>query len=134
MAYSKAMLIQSFVAASDMSAASQQYIFVEMATNGQVHPANAVTDKIVGVLLNRPARAELAEICMHGICPVRVGGTDLSVNDLVTVDTTSRAAAGVAGTATTSYLVGRVIDTDNADNDGKLVTIALNCLSLARGA
>jgi hypothetical protein len=134
MAFEVPVLIHSFTAASDMSAVTAQYTLVRQAPNGHVHPCTAVTDIPIGVLQNTPERGKLAEVMLLGISKVRVGATDISTAGfLLGVDATSRAAAIVAGTATTTFVVGRVL-ADSGDNDGSLLTAAINCLSLARGA
>lgn len=133
MAFEKLLQVQSFTCASDMSAASQQYIFVKLGSTG-VHPCTAATDVPVGVLQNSPERGQLAEVCMIGVSKLRAGATDLSLAELVGVDTASRAVAlSVGTTATSAYILGRVINVDAADNDGGLVTAAINCLAPARG-
>lgn len=134
MAFEIPVLIVGLKAASDMDAASCQFAFVKQASNGDVHLCTAATDIPIGVLQNLPKRAATAEVLMCGVTKLRVGATDITAPGLVGTDATSRAAAYVAGTATTSYLVGRTIKVDNADNDGRVVTAAINCLSVARGA
>lgn len=134
MAFEKPLFIQSFTCASDMSASSQQYILVKLDSSGQAHPCTAVTDKPIGVLQNQPALGELAEVMVMGITKLRAGATDLAVEAVLGVDTTSRGAALTAGTgaSTTSYVVGRVIHVDASDNDGALVTALINCVNLNR--
>jgi hypothetical protein len=131
-AFEKPIQIQSFTCASDMSAASQQFIFVKLGATG-VHPCTAATDVPVGVLQNLPERGQLAEVCMIGVSKVRAGGTDLALAAQIGIDSTSRAVVLAVGTTSTgSYILGRVLGIDNADNDGALVTAAVNCLAPAR--
>lgn len=134
MAFEKPLLINTFTAASDMSAASMQFCFVEMDSSGNCHLANAATDLPLGVLQNLPSRGQLAEVLVLGVSKVRAGGTDLSVGALIGVDSTSRAAALTVGSgaSTASYVAGRVIQIDASDNDGALVTANINCLTLNR--
>jgi hypothetical protein len=134
MALEKPLLMHGFKAASDMSAASQQFIFVKLDTSGNVHPCTAVGDIPIGVLQNRPERDQTAEVMLAGVTKLRAGATDLAIAAIVAVDATSRAAAVVAGTTgTSSYLAGKVIAVDAADNDGALVTATINCLNAGRG-
>jgi hypothetical protein len=123
----------TFTAASDMSAASQQYIFVKLDASGNVHPCTAATDKPIGVLQNRPALSELAEVCVFGQTPLRVGGTDVALDALLGVDSTSRAATLTPGTSTTAFVCARALKIDS-DNDGALITATVNCLAPGRAA
>lgn len=125
----------SFTAASDMSAASCQFAFVEQASNGDVHLCNAASDIPLGVLQNRPQRGEVANVMVTGVSKVRVGATDITAPALIGTDATSRAVVYVAGgTGTASFIVGRVIALDSTtDNDGKLVTALINCANPAHG-
>lgn len=132
MAFEKPILIQSFTAASDMSAATNQYCLVEMDSSGNVHLAGAATDKAVGVLQNLPERGEQAEVMVLGISKVRAGATDLAVDALIGVDSTARAAALTPGTSTAAFVIGRVIHVDASDNDGALVTALINCINICR--
>jgi hypothetical protein len=116
-----------------MSAASQQYIFVKMDASGNVHPCTAATDRPIGVLQNRPALNEMAEVCVFGQTPLRVGGTDIALDAILGVDSTSRAAALTAGTSTTAFNCGRALKIDS-DNDGALITAVINCLNPGRAA
>lgn len=135
MAFEIPVQILSFTAASDMSAASCQFAFVEQASNGDVHLCNAATDIPLGVLQNTPQRGQTAEVCVLGVTKVRVGATDItSAGGLLGTDATGRAATYVAGgTGTATFIVGRVIAIDATNNDGALVTALVNCANPARG-
>lgn len=140
MAFAKALLIQSFTAASDMTAASCQYTFVKFAASAEtVLPCTAVADIPIGVLQNTPAQGKQAEVAIFGITKLRVGTTDIALvsttSGTVGVDTTARAAilgAPGVGAQTTSYVLGRIISVDATDNDGGLITAAINCINLTR--
>lgn len=133
MAFEIPVQILSFTAASALSAASQQFCLVALTSTGKVVPCTAITDKPIGVLQNNPGRDELAEVMVLGVTKLRAN-VDLAVDDLVGTAANSRAAVYTAGaTGTSSYIVGRVIAIDAADNDGRVVTAAINCLSPTRG-
>lgn len=132
MAFEIPVQILSFTAASALSATSQQFCFVALVAGGVV-PCTGITDKPIGVLQNSPARGELADVLVLGVTKLRAN-VDLAVDDLVGTAANSRAAVYTAGgTGTSSYICGRVIAIDNADNDGRVVTAAINCLSPTRG-
>ncbi len=133
MAFEIPVQILSFTAATAMSAATEQFCLVKLASNGNCHLCTAITDKPIGVLQNSPARGELAEVMVLGVTKLRAN-VDLAVDDLVGAAATGRAAVYVAGTTgTSSYIAGRVIAVDATDNDGRVVTAAINCLSPTRG-
>ncbi|HYE75638.1 MAG TPA: hypothetical protein VEF04_20005 [Blastocatellia bacterium] len=119
----------SFIAGGDLSA--KQYHFVKMSANDTVVVCSAVTDKPIGVVQNAPASGGTAEVCLAGITKVS-GDADLGYGDSIGTSSDGQAAAYVAGTDTTKYPVGQVIE-DNAAAGG-LVTAAINCLSVHRGA
>ena len=126
----KGLLIQSFTAASDMSAATHQFIFVQLTSDSKCHPCDNVQDKPVGVLQNRPALGETAEVALFGITKLRVGASDLAVDAQVTTDASGR---GRAITATSKDFVGaRVLFVDATTNAGALVSASVNCLNIAR--
>lgn len=139
MAFEKPVLIQSFTAASDMSAASQQYILVKQVqpTSGgdlQCCPCTTTADFVIGVLQNNPERGEQARVMMLGISKVRVASTDIAsvTAAFLGVDATSRAVVLTPGTSTVSFVLGRVLHYDATDNDAALVTAAVNCINLNR--
>jgi len=117
------------LAASDMSASTQQYMVVKVVSGG-VGPLEAATDKPLGVLLNRPKLGEVAEICHLGLTKIRAGAADLAVDALLTPNATGGAVSAVSG----NFMFGRVHSIANADNDGAVVVAAVNFLSLGRAS
>ena len=139
MAFEKPLVIQSFTAASDMSAASQQFIFVKQVqpssgVDMQCCPCTSTADFAIGVLQNNPERGEQARVLMLGISKVRVSSTDIAAVTaaFLGVDATARAVVLTPGTSTVSYVLGRVLHYDATDNDAALVTAAVNCINLNR--
>lgn len=140
MAFEKPLLIHSFTAASDMTAASQQFCLVKFAAaSDTVLPCTAVADLPIGVLQNLPRQGEQAEVMVLGVTKIRVDATDITdvsaTSGLLGVSASARAtvlgAPGV-GAQTTQYLIGRVINVDATDNDGALATALINCINLGR--
>lgn len=113
------------------SLASSQFKFVKLNTSGEVIVCAAVTDVPYGVLQNAPASGEVAEVCVIGITKVQ-GDADLAKADLIGTSADGQAAAYVAGTDTTKYIVGQVLD-DNAAAGG-YATAVINCANPHRGA
>lgn len=136
MAFEKPLLVHSLTAASALTASSAQYTFVKQLSNGQVVACAAVTDMPIGVLQNSPDANEQAEVMLVGITKVRVGGTDISGVSaaFLGIDSAGRAAILVPGTgaSTTSYVLGRILHVEGSDNDGALVTAAVNCINITR--
>ena len=62
----------SFIAGADLSA--KQYYLVEMSADQTVTVANATTDKIVGVLQNKPTAGQIARVRVHGVTRVVCNG------------------------------------------------------------
>lgn len=126
-------MIPGLVAGADLSAAAAQFTFVKISASGTVVQCSAVTDRPIGILQNRPASGEAAQVMADGVSKVRANA-DLAAGDQIGTHSNGRAAAYAPGTDTTKYIVGQVIQIDASDNDGALVTAAFNCLSAARGA
>lgn len=140
MAFEVPVLIRSFTAASAMTAASLQYTFVKFASSSEnVIACAAATDLPIGVLQNLPAQGEQAEVMLLGITKLRVGATDIGLvsttSGVLGCDSTGRAAclgAPGVGALTTQYVLGRAIQIDASDDDGALLTAAINCINLVR--
>jgi hypothetical protein len=118
-------------AASALSAASQQFTFVNQVAAGVV-PATAATDLPIGVVQNSPNRGEPALVAYKGITKLRVGGADVAVAARIGTDATGRAIALTAGTSTGYHVLGRILYIDASDNDGALVTAIVDCTAPPR--
>lgn len=119
----------SFEAGADLSA--KQFYFVKMSANNTVTVCAGVTDVPIGVLQNKPTSGQTAEVTVCGITKVS-GDADLAYGNLIGTSADGQAAAYAAGTDTTKYVVGQVIDDNGAA--GGLVTAAINCMNPHRGA
>jgi hypothetical protein len=119
----------TLVAGADLSA--KQYTFVKINSSGEAVAAAAATDIPVGVLQNAPTSGQEAEVLI-------VGGTKLiagaAIAEGAQIGTTSagKAAALVAGTDTTKYVVGTLLTESAAD--GNIVTAVINCANPHRAA
>jgi hypothetical protein len=130
MAYEIPGQMVSFQAAADLSA--YQFRFVKLDANGQVALCSAVTDIPIGVLQDKPgAQGRACNVMLDGITKI-VGGANLAKGDQVGTDTTGRAVAYVAGTDTTKYPVGQILE-DNSVAGG-LCTMVFDAKKAARGA
>jgi len=116
-------------AGADLS--SSQYNFVKLNSSGKAVECAAVTDKPVGVLQNNPISGQAAEIVVVGLTKVSANAA-LAIGDLIGTSSDGQAAAYVAGTDTTKYVVGQAMVTSGGADE--ITTIMVNCASLHRGA
>lgn len=130
MAFERAVLLDgSRKAAADLS--TKQYYFVKLDSSGDVAVCAAVTDIPYGVLQNKPTSGETAEVMVIGISKVN-GDADLSKGNQIGTAADGQAAAYTAGTDTTKYIVGQVIDDNSAG--GGYATAVINCAAPHRAA
>lgn len=97
---------RTFKAAADLS--SSQYFIVKQDSNGDVVLAAAATDKLLGVLENKPTSGGNASVRLvnsAGTAKVKAGGT-IAIGDLITADSAGKA---VATTTAADNLLGRAI-------------------------
>lgn len=115
-------------AGADLSA--KQYHFVKLDANGRVVAIAAATDRPIGILQNKPtALGQAAELMCDGVSRL-VGGGNVAKGDLLSTTATGRAAAIVAGTDTTRYALGTVLD--DSDNDGEECSVLFDCKNAGR--
>ncbi|MDQ4119890.1 MAG: hypothetical protein M3209_00300 [Acidobacteriota bacterium] len=115
-------------AAADLS--TKQFFLVKETSNG-IELCGAATDKPAGVLQNQPKQGEPAQIMRLGISKVIVAAA-IGVGAQIGTDATGKAAAKVAGTDTTNYVVGSLIEASTGAN--QIVTAAVNFLNIHRAA
>jgi hypothetical protein len=113
-------LIPGLKAGADLSAADKQYKFVKLSAKGTVVLCTAITDKVVGVLQNRPASGEGADVCAIGLTKLQ-GDADLAVGVYVGPSTDSQAQVAVA----TQFPCGQIIEDNGAA--GGYCTALVNC-------
>lgn len=130
MAYEVPGFMITLQAAADLS--GQQFRFVKLDANGQVAAITAVTDIPIGVLQDKPgAQGRAANVMINGVSKV-VGGANLAKGDQVGPDVQGRAVAYVAGTDTTKYKCGQILE-DNSTAGG-LCTMLFDCATPNRFA
>lgn len=124
-------LIPGLRAGADLSAAANKFKFVKLSAINTVVLCDGATDRPIGVLQNRPASGEGADVCAVGITKVQ-GDADLAVGNLIGTSGDGQADAKTPGTDTTEYVVGVVLE-DNTTAGGLCVAL-INCASPARAA
>lgn len=123
-------LVPGLIAGADLSAAANQYKFVELTAAYTVNICDATTDRVIGVLQNRPKSGEAAEVCVFGLTKVNSDAA-LSVGNQIGTAADGQAAAYAPGSDTTKYIVGVVVEASGAA--GGYATALVNCLA-GRGA
>jgi len=119
----------SRVAGADLS--TLQYYYVKLSTTDTVVVCAAATDVPIGVLQNAPTSGQAAEIMVTGITKVNSNAA-LSIGNLIGTAADGQADAKTAGTDTTEYVVGVVLEASGAA--GELATATVNCLNPHRAA
>ena len=124
MAYTEAKIqLGSLSAASDLSA--KQYHFVKLASATTVDIVSASTDTPIGVLMNKPAAGESAEICVFGIAKVKAHGSVTFGQVLGT----SSAGKAEANPGATQKVVGQAIQGASANEIFTIFLNPTNCLN-----
>jgi hypothetical protein len=123
-------LSTTFKAGADLS--SDQFKFVKLNANRQVILCAAATDVPIGVLQNKPdASGKAAEVMMTGISKVNSDAA-LTAGNLIGTASDGQADAKIAGTDTTEYIVGQVIQGSGAA--AEMAEASINCLNPVRAA
>jgi hypothetical protein len=85
MAFEDDVLDISFIANADLDA--YQYHFMKLAANNTVTVCTGATDKIIGVLQNKPLSGQVARVRVYGISRVYAATSALTYGSLVGTDT-----------------------------------------------
>lgn len=119
MAYEMPVFDISLVAGADLSAA--QYQVVKVDTNGKAVLCSAVGDAAIGVLQNKPAAGQTAQVRILGVTMAVAGGA-IAAGALVATDATGKVVAATEATANT---------TDGTISGSRALGIALQSASAA---
>ena len=119
----------TLVASGDLSA--QQYKFVKMSADNTCVICAAATDVPIGVLQNTPTSGKEASVTVIGGTKL-VASAAIAAGVKIGTNNAGKADAKVAGTDTTEYTVGAVIQASGADGD--ILTAVVNCASPNRAA
>jgi hypothetical protein len=114
----------SFPAGADLSAAANQYKFVEVDSSGNVTVCNAATDRPVGVLQNRPKSGEAAEVVIAGITKLQADAA-LTIGTLIGTSADGQADAKTLGDAGTEFVVGMALSASGAA--AEIITALVDC-------
>lgn len=113
------------------SLAGKQFYFVKLNADDQVIVCAGATDVPIGVVQNAPASGETAEVVVCGVTKVSSDAA-LTAGNLIGTSADGQADAKTAGTDTTEYVCGQVIEGSAAA--GGLAVAAINCANLNRAA
>lgn len=117
------------VAGADLS--SSQYYFVKLSTTDTVIACAAATDVPIGILQNAPTSGQEATIMVTGISKVSSNAA-LTIGNLIGTSGDGQADAKTAGTDTTEYVVGVVLEATGGA--AELATCTVNGLNPHRAA
>ncbi len=117
------------VAGADLSSA--QYKYVKLSTTDTVILCAAATDVPIGILQNAPASGAEATIMVTGISKVSSDAA-LSIGNQIGTSADGQADAKTAGSDTTEYVVGVVLEASSGA--GALATATVNCLNPHRAS
>jgi len=117
------------VAGADLS--SSQYYYVKLSTTDTVIACAAATDVPIGILQNAPTSGQEATIMVTGISKVSSDAA-LSIGNLIGTSGDGQADAKTAGSDTTEYVVGVVLEASGGA--GELATCTVNGLNPHRAA
>jgi|TARA_R100000093_G_scaffold66958_1_gene38220 hypothetical protein len=117
------------VAGADLS--SDQYKYVKLSTTDTVILCAAATDVPIGILQNAPASGAEATIMVTGISKVSSDAA-LSIGNQIGTSADGQADAKTAGSDTTEYVVGVVLEASSGA--GALATATVNCLNPHRAS
>lgn len=109
------------------SLASAQYHIVQLDAAGAIEIGEGATDKLVGVLQNKPASGEAAIYRFLGTSKVVAGGV-VTLGDWVTSKSDGRA---LTTTTDLDVIIGRALETSAADGDVIEVQLGIFTLSVA---
>jgi hypothetical protein len=118
-----------FTAGADLS--GSQFLFVKLSADNTVILCAAATDKPIGVLQNKPTSGQSAEVVISGIGKV-VATASIAAGALIGTNNAGKAVALVAGTDTTAYVVGTVLEGVGAANG--IITATIDCAGPNRAA
>ena len=116
-------------ATADLSGSQYRLVKVDTNTDGNVVICGAVTDKPLGVLLNKPAAGQAATILCAGVTQL-ASGAAVANGDTIGVDITGRGVNQAPVNANPVF--GQALSTSGGA--GQIITVAINCLSSQPGA
>lgn len=129
-------LIPGLVAGADLSAAACQFKFVKLSADRTVVLCNGATDVPIGVLQAPAPTSALGQ----PVAVVGIGLTKLQADASLTygmaIGTSGDGQADrkIAGTDTTEYAVGQVVEVAGGTTAGNLITALINCAAPRRAA
>ena len=109
----------SFKALDDLSA-KQFYIAIPSSTNDTVDMADAVTEKLMGVIQVGGTTGKAVSVRVAGHSKV-IMGEAVTAGASLTTDTSGRAVAQTPGTDTTTYLLGMCTVGANTNEIGECI-------------
>lgn len=126
----------ALIAGADLSASSAAFKFVKLNADNQVILCSANTDVPIGVLqMPAPTSAtgQPVVVCSFGVTKVQAAGS-LTAGMAIGTSSGAQAENHVAGTDTTKYVVGQVLEVTGGTTAGNFITALINCHGPRRAA
>ena len=125
----KPVLTESFISTNDLRL--YQFYGVKLSADRTVILPTADTDICIGILLNKPNAGEVALVMVIGRTPV-VSDEALAYGVNIYIASGGKAKVSLAGTDTTKYVCGHVVEHSSADPE--LADVIVNFANQNRGA
>ena len=107
------------LAGADLSAQANQYKFVKMSGAGVILAAVS-GEKVLGILANKPASGDVAEVTVEAVAFPVLAGAAFAAGAFLMTDATGRA---ITAATTGSTIVGQALEAASAAGD--IVTMRL---------
>jgi hypothetical protein len=119
MAYEQGLQCLSLVAAADLSA--KQFYFVYIDGNGKAALCATAGMRAFGVLQNKPASGEIANVAYAGVTKV-VAGATITADDPIMTTTSGTADVAVGAASPGNFARGQAIE---GGASGEIITMCL---------
>lgn len=131
------LLLPNAVAGEDLSAAAVQFKFVYLSDDNTVKICDSATaHQPIGVLQAPAPTSALGQpvvVCVSGITKIQCDES-LNAGEPIGTSADGQAAHYAAGTATSNYAVGQVLEVAGGTTAANLITAIIDCSSLRRAA
>lgn len=123
----KAILVDTYEAGADLS--SNQFYGVELTSTRTITVVNAITDRPIGILQNKPTSGQFGEVIIMG--KVKILATEtIAVGDQIRIHSDGKAAIFAPDTDTTAYCIGQCT---LGGGSGEYIEAVISCTALDRG-
>lgn len=118
-------IVKGFIATVALEA--NRLVIMSSSNSGVEYPAAQFSTAIIGVTLTAAAAGEMVDVCMAGICPLKVDGNaaNIAVRDsIVAHDNTGFGQKAAGGAAGNRVCIAIALEASTADGDVIPVQVA----------